>query len=294
MNDQKITVNHFETIMELKGADELKETVKRMNVFLNNKKLYSVKNIKIPNFLWAVKRGGGVTTMLNAFAEYLYSMEAIEFAGTVKYIEFDLEYIAPGEFFSELSRLDKTIADSTGYTPFYKGIVCIDIDAWIEHLGEDYFTKILRYIASNNDKLLAVFCIHTDKKSSFEVVDSFLSSCLQIQSLMLRFPNADELVELLESWYRQEDFSFTESARVLLHETIVELASEKKFNGFKTISQLAHDILWQVMTTELSDGKNISAEMLLRFGYGKDSTYIKRARTKLNAIKTIGFVERSV
>jgi hypothetical protein len=294
MNDREIKINHFETIMELKGAEELKETVKRMSVFLNNKKTYSIKNIKIPNFLWAVKRGGGVTTMLNAFTEYLYSMEAIEFTGTAKYIEFNLEYIAPVDYFFELSRLDKTIADFAGYTPFYKGIICIDIDNWIERLGEDHFTKTLHYIASNNDKLLAVFCIHTDKKRIFEVVDSFLSSYLPIQSLTLRFPNADELVELLESWYIQECFSFTENARVLLRETIVELAAEKNFNGFKTILQLAHNILWQVMTTELSNDKNISAEMLLRFGYGKDSTYVKRAKTRLNTTGTIGFVERSI
>jgi hypothetical protein len=294
MNDQKNKMNHLETIMELKGADELKETVKRINVLLNNKKVYSVKNIKIPNFLWAAKRGGGVTTMLNAFAEYLYSMEAIEFAGTAKYIEFNLEYTAPGESFLELSRLDKTIADFAGYTPFYKGIVCIGIDGWIERLCEDYFTKILHYIASNNDKLLAVFCIHTERKNSFEVVDSFLSSYLRIQSLMLRFPSADELVALLESWFIQECFSFTEDARLLLHETIVELASGKDFNGFKTILQLAHNILWQVMTTELRDGKNISAEMLIRFGYGRDSTYIKRTRTRLNTTRTIGFGERSI
>jgi hypothetical protein len=294
MLDQKIDPARFKTIMELIGADELKETVKHMDIFLNNKKSFATRNIKMPNFLWAVKRGGGLTTMLNAFTEYLYSIKAIEFSGTVKCIEFNLDYIAPAEFFLELSRLDKTIADFAGYTPCYKGIICIDIDNWIERLEEDHFTKLLNYVASNNDKLLVIFCIHTDRKNVLEAVDSFLSSYLRIQSLTLRFPNADELVKLLASWYKQECFSFTKKAKVLLRETIVELAAEKNFNGFKTIAQLAHDILWQIMTSESSNDKNISAEMLLRFGYGKDSTYVKRAKTRLNTIRTIGFVGRTI
>ena len=254
-------------IMELKGADELKEAIKRLDIFLKNKEAHSLSDVTLPNYLWVVKRGGGITTLVNAFTDYLYAAKAIEFRGTVKSFEFKLDYIAPEMFFSELARFKNTISGFAGHNRYYKGVICINIDEWIEHTGECHFAKFLSYISSNNNKYLIVFCVHIDSKNVIESVESALSSHIRLERLTLRFPNANELVEFMASRYIQDrGFFLMENAKILLSETIVEIAAGKQFNGFKSIVQLANDILYTIHTIDLSSSKQISADMLSCYG----------------------------
>jgi len=283
----------FDSIMELKGADEFKAMVKRLDIFLKNKEAYSLTDVSLPNYLWVARRGGGISTLVKTFAEYLYAARAIEFCGTVKSFEFKLDYIAPETFFSELTRLDNTISGFAGHNRFYKGVSCINIDEWLEHTNEDHFTKLLNYISSNSEKLLVIFCILNDDKNVIGAVESALSSHIRFESLSLRFPDSNELVELVESRHIQDKgFTLTRSAKTLLRETIEEIAAGKNFNGFKSISQLANDILYNILTTDFGDSKHISADMLSCCG--KDSNYVKRARSQIGVKKVIGFLERSM
>jgi len=277
-------------IMELKGADELKEAVKRLQVFLKNKESNSLSDVTLPNYLWVAKRGGGITTLVNAFTDYLYAAKAIEFCGTAKSFEFKLDYIAPETYFSELSRFYNMISNLAGHNRFYKGIICINIDEWLEHISEGHFAKFLNYIANNNDKILTVFCIHTDARNVIESVESFISSYIRLETLTLQFPDSKELVEFMESQYMQKKgFSLLECAKKLLGETIVEIATGKQFNGFKSIIQLADDILYKIHTMDLGNNKSISAEMLSC--YSKDSNYVQRVKARIGTNKIIGFTD---
>ena len=283
--------NCFDSIMKLAGADEFKDTIKRLHIFLKNKEAYSLDDITLPNYLLIAKRGGGVTTLLNAFAEYLYAARAIEFCGTVKFFEFELGYVHPDAIFSELTRLDNTISSFAGHNRFFKGMICVNIEEWIEHTGDDHFIKLLNYISSNNDRLMIIFCIHNDSRNIVEAVESALSSHIRLESISLRFPGSNELVEFVESRYlKGKGLSFEKNAKEKLRETIEEIAAEKQFNGFKSILRLADDIMYSVFTADTKIKKTISADMLS--GYGKNSNYVKRAKAQKNAKKTIGFVER--
>ena len=286
MKKQENMKKYYDIIIDLKGIDEFKEMLNRLhNFYIKNDAL---PDIKLRNYLLISKRGGGITTLVKTFAEYLNAAKAIEFCGTVKSFEFKLEYIAPELYFSELTRLNNAISGFAGYNRFYKGIICININEWLDHIGESHFMKFLNYISSNNDKLLAIFCIHSDTKNKLEAVESVLASHLRIDSLTLRFPDENELVELMESQYIQDKgFSFTEDAKTLLSETIKEIASENQFNGFKSIVQLSNDILFNIITTDWGGNKHISADMLSC--YSKDSNYVKRTKTRIGSELTIGF-----
>jgi len=293
MNRQDDMKKYFNSIMELKGADEFKEMIRRLHTFLKNREAYSLTDVTLPNYLWVTNRGGGITTMVNLFAEYLYAARAVEFCGTVKVFEFKLDYIAPDAFFSELARLDNTIASFAGHNRFYKGLICINIDEWMEHTGDDHFKKFMNYISSNNDRLLVIFCVHSDAKKFVEAIESVISSHLRLESLALRFPDANELVEHIETRYIQnKGFSFTNNAKALLCDTISELAAGKQFNGFKSIKQLANDILYNILATDLGGNQQISAEMLSC--YEKGATYVKRANAQTSTKSAIGFTGRSV
>ena len=203
----------------------------------------------------------------------------------------NLGYISPEMFFSELTRLDNAISCHAGHNRFYKGVVCINIDEWAEYTSEAHFTTFLNYISSNNDKLLVIFCIHTDAKNVIETVEYALSSHIRFESLSLRFPDTNELVEFVESQYVLNTGLFlTMDAKNLLGETIMEIADGKHFNGFKSIEQLAQDMMYSIFTEGLSNNQSISANML----YGRNSVFVKRMKGCTNAGKRIGFAaERS-
>jgi len=111
--------------MELQGVNELKEKIQHLRIFSENKDKYSMPDITLPNYLWLVNRGGGLSTCVNAFAEYLYAAKIINFSGTVKYFEFIPAYTNPDTYFSELTRLNNIVSEIDGHYRYFRGIACI-------------------------------------------------------------------------------------------------------------------------------------------------------------------------
>jgi len=273
--------------MDLQGGEEFKTLVQRVRTFQQNKEKYSVSEVTLPNYLWISKRGGGISTCINAFAEYLYNARMIEFTGIVKYFEYKLAYIPPEAFFSELTRLNNTISEIAGHHRYYRGLACINIDQWINYTEESYFNKFLDYIASKNDKILAILCVHSDDKRAVKNIESSLSSHIRFESIKFRFPNADELVGFLDAkYFKHHEFCLTEDAKLLLTDSIEEILNGKHFNGFITIKQLASDVLYSLLTSEICQNE-ISANMLTSFT--RDSSYIKRIKALAGVNRGIGF-----
>ena len=290
MNRQQSAEKCYGDIMELQGADALKKTVRRLRNFQQNKDIYSVPDVTLPNYLWTIRRGGGVSSSVNAFAEYLYAAKIINFTGIVKYFEFIPAYTAPDAHFSELTRLNNTISEIAGHYRFFRGIACIIIDEWLDHTGEAHFLNIFDYIANHNDKILAVFCVHTDNKRSIAQVEAAIASYMRVETVHFKFPCADELVEFIErKYFSPGNFVLTQDAKSLLAESLAEIIPGRNFNGFVTVKQLANDILYSLLTTKLG-GIKISAKMLS--GFGRDSEYIKRIKSTVANESVIGFSAR--
>jgi len=267
----------FNAIMELQGAEELKDTAKKLLKFQQNTERYPVTDISLPNYLWLLKRGGGLSTCVNAFAEYLYAAKIIEFSGTVKYFEFIPAYTKPDAYFSELTRLNNIVSETAGHYRHFKGIACIILDEWVEHTDEAHFLNIFDYIANHNDKLLAIFCVHTNDKSTIERIQSAIIKYMRFETMSLGFPNAIELTEFMEKkYFKTSNFHFAEDAKKLLVESIGSIIEGKNFNGFVTINQLANDILYSLLASDLNNNK-ITAEMISNFK--KESVYINRIKS---------------
>ena len=287
MNRQEIADKWYDTIMELYGADEFKDKVKQLRVFQNSRMKYSVTDVRIPNYLWIAKRGGGVSTCIKAFAEFMDAEKIIEFNGIVKYFEFNLAYIPPEGFFSELTRLNNTISEIAGHHRYFKGLACIHIEEWLDHANEDNFHKALDFLAAKHDKLRVVFVVDTDDKRVIESIESSISSRLRLETIAFRFPETNELVDYIErGYFTQQGFSLEEDARNLLSESINAMAAGKHFNGFVTVNQLARDILYQLLISDTGN-QSISADMLVDFN--KDSTYINRLKSFVETRNIIGF-----
>jgi len=277
----------FNSIMELQGVDEFKTMVQRLRTFQQNKEKYSISDVTLPNYLWVAIRGGGVSTCIKSLTVYLYTAKIMEFTGNVKYFEYKLAYIAPDEFFSELTRLNNTISEIAGHHRYFKGIACINIDEWIHHTNETHFYKFLDYLASNNNKILVILYVHDHNKRIVESIESSLSSHIRFESVWFRFPNPKELIEFIESkYFKKKKFYLTNDARLLLMDSIEKLINGKNFNGFTTIKQLANDILYSLLTSNIN-GYEITADMLT--GFNRDSAYVKRIKSLAGDNNIIGF-----
>jgi len=287
INRQEYAEKCFNTIMELQGVEEFKTMVQRLRKFQQNKEKYSISDVTLPNYLWIAIRGGGVSTCIKSLTVYLYTAKIMEFTGNVKYFEYKLAYIAPDEFFSELTRLNNTISEIAGHHRYFKGIACINIDEWIHHTNETHFYKFLDYLASNNNKILVILYVHDNNKRIVESIESSLSSHIRFESVWFRFPNAKELIEFIETkYFKQKKFSLTDDARLLLMDSIEKLINGKNFNGFTTVKQLTNDILYSLLTSDIK-GYEINADMLKSFN--RDSAYVKRIKTLTNDNNIIGF-----
>jgi len=298
MEKQEQSLRSLHSITSLYAVEEFKETVRDLEVFRKNKAHSAVKEVSLPNYLWVFQRGGGITTCVDAFAEYLYEAKIMDFKGRYKYFEFIPNYVSDDMLFTGITDINDIISDNAGHYLYFRGIACIIINHWIGRTHEDNFLKLLDFLENKNDKILSIFCVTTDDESQLEQIESSLSSYLRFETKRFRFPDTQELVEFLEKRYLQtNDFIFAKEAKNLLTETIEDIMSGENFNGFVTIKQLGNDILFKVLSspkyaTQLQStqkGANfqISAEMLSDFH--KNSAYIKSLKKISKSSQPIGF-----
>jgi len=280
--------NCLSAIMELKGVGEFRETVKQLHVFLNNRETFSLTDVPLPNYLWIAKRGGGVTTLLTVFADYLHAARAIEFCGKVRSFEFMLDYVPPEDFFSELSRFGNSLSTHAGHHHCYKGVVCINIDKWIEHIREAHFVEFMDYIASNNDRLLIVFCTYSDDKDAIKTIETAIATHVRLETRSLEYPNVQEFVEFAKSRVMNaKGLPLPDTLKDSLYETIEKISAVRNFRGFKSVEQLADDILYVILTNKSGDIGQISADIIARH-----ETLVKRAKLQIDTKTEIGFLQR--
>ena len=288
MNRQSKLSESYDTIMALKGAEDFKKKIRRQQSFLVNKEACDQDmGISFPSELWIVRRGGGVTTLLGAYAQYLHAARAMEFCGLDKFLEFNLDYVAPNATFSELARLDRSISVKTGHNRYYKGIICININSWAHYTEDEHFTKFINYIAFNKDKWLTIFIVYAPRGDAVESIETALARRISFETHDIRFPESDEMLELVEGWLVSNSIRLTKGAKIMLHETIGELAKGKHFHGFRTIRQLTESIIYTVLTYHMENRHRITAQMLSQ--YSKDSDYVKMSKAQINTRKPIGF-----
>ena len=278
---------NYDEIMALDGEDDLKLLAKRLRTFQTNCEKYSVSGVALPNYLWVARRGVGITTRLGALSEYLYEAKLFEFTGNIKFFEFKLGYTPHDSAFSELTRLDNIIMEIAGHHRYFRGIACIDVSEWLTHADDIHFHSLLDYLRMKGDKLLTVFLLYTANKRLLETMESALSSRMQLETIMLKFPAAGKLAAIIEQKYiSQHGFSFSADAKLLLTESLKSITGGKNFNGYITIRKMANDILYCVLTSNLR-GNVITAKMLS--GFASDSDYISRIKNFPVISNVIGF-----
>jgi hypothetical protein len=220
--------------------------------------------VRSPHFLWLVKRGGGVTTMLDMLAQALEESRGLEFCGDVRFIEFSVDYIPPESFLSELKRLNDAMMRSVGRRHEFKGILCVNLDNWVGHENEGHFETLLDFLAYKQDKLMLVFTLHSANKATAKKFEAAVAMKMCIETVEIDFPKPDKLASHIEEHYiKPQGFAFSSGAQELVAKYIDKISASERFAGFKTAKRLTENILRCFQNADNS-GEIITEEIVER------------------------------
>ena len=273
-------------INSLKGADEIKEKMNNLHLFLKDKEPYVLLN-SIADFFIVAQRGGGIKTTVRFVAEYLYVANAIEFCGKEKWFSYQLNYIEPGNYFNEIDMFKQKMSVIKGFNRYFKGVIYINLDKWIGHTEEEHFKSFMKYLSTIDDRVFFVFGVHSENQENIDNLYSALSQYIRIDMINQRFPNVFELSVLVIDYIKNKGFSFSNNTFPLIQEMIQVVISKKYFKGFDTIEKFSEDIIFHFFMTNNDRSKEITLDVLE--SYQKKSLYLKQMSDEQERKITIGF-----
>ena len=279
----------YNEIMELKESDDIKDILKRWNNFSKNR-MYIPQGVPIllPDMLWIAKSGYGKTNLIRLISEYLYEEKLMEFYGDVKFIETELEYCPRDrEFVSFKSFMDEVVR-AAGFRDEFRGIVCVDITEWIDHINENYFIDFLEYLSENTDIWHIIFVVDCSDSKKLCRLEALLGIYFRIDKVMFRLPETFELCCYIEKYFKKYGFMIDKDAVDILAETIDELRDSRYFDGYKTLNMICSDLLYRLFSAENVDSYVITSDVV-RY-YDKDSDYIKRTKENIEKRRKIGYI----
>ena len=268
---------YYDEIMGLTGAEEFKELICKWETLSENIKSapHSLPRL-LPNLLWVGNSGIGRTKLMRLMSAYLYSKgNLLDFYGDVKFFEFLLSYVPNNAPFRELQRLEDELAAAKGFRNEFRGAVLIDIDPWVNHFDELYFTGFMEYLAAHSDKWMIVLSVSEMEDSKLQNLEAFLSMYLRLDRIALPLPKTADLFAFVQRKLAEYGLTLDESAQALLPETIDELRENLYFDGYKTINMLCQDIVYEHFSSKNAGQACLSAEDLATFAPG--SSYVKKA-----------------
>ena len=279
----------YDEIMQLIGAEEFKELIRKWDALSNNvgNTTRSFPRL-VPNLLWVGNSGIGRTKLMNLMSAYLSTKgNLMDFLGDVKYLEFLLSYTPKDQPFTELQRLEDELVEARGFRSEFRGAILIDIAAWVKHYRELYFVSFMEYLSAHSDKWLIVLSVPEMPKEALNNLEAFLSMFLRLDEIVLALPTAEEFCAFIEKTLEGYDLSCDQDARKLLLEAVTELRANTYFDGFKTIEMLCQDIAYEHFSSDRATQKVLTAADMEAFAPGGE--YVKKVIHNSEKMRRIGF-----
>jgi len=278
---------YYEQLMEFKGADELKEIIKKWDILSGNISRRNFDDpIILPDLFVYTHPGFGNTKLLALISDYLESKQNLmSFYGDTKFFEFRLDYCKPEESFTEMYRFIDSIRVAAGFRNEFKGIIRINVDEWVGHHGEKHFLDFLQYLQINTSSWLVVLTLSNHQENvKTQEMEAVVSMYLRLEKVTLHMPSNIDLTEYAAQHLGRYGLILTADARDILTASIGVLRDNEYFYGLHTISDLCNDIVYSLFSELITVNNVITGEMLKDFT--SDSEYIKRTvfKIKRNAL----------
>lgn len=265
-----------EKIIENEGLEELRniiETWERLSANIREKSFD--EPIIVPDMIWLTPNGAGKTVLLEYLSEELQKLGNIaDFYGDVPFFEFYLEYCSPETDFHELSRLIEEVNVAAGFRDEYRGIIHVDVSEWIGKTEEKHFKTMLEYVSDNSDNWLVVFSMPNNESEQIHNAVAMISSYMRVEVVYLQLPTTPVFVDKICVYLKKYGIETDDSAKELLARSVDKLRENKYFDGYKTVSILCKDIVYQLFSDSDAKTRTITSADLEVFG--PDSNYTKK------------------
>lgn len=280
---------YYEEIMQLEECEDIKTILKRWSNFSKNKPKFSQgAPVVLPDMLWVAKSGYGKTNLLYLLTEYLYEEKLIEFYGDVKFFEFDLEYCKKDNQFKGFDRFNDVLLDAAGFRSEFKGVVCININEWVDHLEDKHFVDFMEYLSENSYEWHIIFVVDFHNEEKLKRLEAMLATYFRIDKVVFNLPDSRSLGDYMEQYLNNHGFELEKEAKEILLETVEELRKSKYFDGYKTLNMICADLIYREFSSDTFEGYVITAETVKY--YSKDSEFVKRTKTNIEKRNKIGYL----
>lgn len=278
----------YNEIMRLFGVEDFKCIIKKWDVLSDNMATVPGRpKIVLPDLLWVMNSGVGRTNLLNHLAEYLYSKgNLMDFSGNVKFFEFVLNQQSATVAVNEIQRFMDSVTKAAGFRNSFRGIVCVDVDEWVDSYEEKLFTSFLELLASHSEEWLIVLSISEVEGKNCDNFISYISAYLRIETLRIEMPKAEDLLIYLKNKLALHGLSLNESSCEKMMISIEQLKLNEGFDGFKSLDMLAQDMVYEHFCVQDSKKGEIPDSIIDKFD--ADSKYVTRLVCKKKP--TIGFM----
>lgn len=232
--------------------------------------------------------GVGRSHLLALLSSYLRDAGLLTFQGEREFIEFRFEYCSEDESFKELNRFVNKLSEAAGYRSEYKGIICIELDEWLERFKERYFSVFTEYLEEHCENWLLIFSVNGGEEKKIEELCAYLSMYFRLDSVKLSVPTSEEYMDYLSDFLEEQSFSLSGEARKVLAQSVEVLMTSPLFDGYKSINRLGMDIAYEKYTGEVFWSRVINeADVEL---FSPDSRYIRGMLKNYSKKQPMGFV----
>ncbi len=232
--------------------------------------------------------GVGRSHLLALLSSYLRESELLAFQGEREFIEFRFEYCSEDESFKELNRFVNKLSDAAGYRSRYKGVICIELDEWIERFKERYFSVFTEYLEEHCEDWLLIFSVNGGEEKKIEELCSYLSMYFRLDPVVLSVPTSEEYLDYLGVFLEEQSFALSEEAKQVLRRSVEVLKTSPLFDGYKSINRLGMDIAYEKYTGEVFWSSVINEADVEMFSPG--SRYIQGMLKNYSKKQPMGFV----
>ena len=277
-------------IQSIYGMEEFKLLAMKLKQVADNQRKLSGARIQLPNYLFAVAPGCGVTTRIRQFSRLLDELHLIRYEGDRKYFEWMLDDSAfknGGNF----DRLLDQIRFVAGFRRNFYGIIGVDVDAWVEHADSPELMRLVDFAEDMMGQILIVFIVALREESKLQPIIRRISHEMPLEVIRIAMPGIEELVQCLSDFLKQRGFIVRSSAKEYFQRIMPQLIRSKQFDGFQSLDNLADEIVYHYCSGEITDSVYLTEKDVCFIE--ENGGYIERLTAKGNTgneeTRRIGF-----
>ena len=204
----------------------------------------AIRALHMQNYLFAVDKGYGFTTLISSFANYLSRMGVYKTSSQerTQYIEFTIHSETEGErtsatdFINYLNEnLDKNI----------DGIVGVDISYFLEENKTEDLRRFIRRLYPYQKDYVFAFRIPFIEKKALSNIEQILSDLMLLK--VVEIPPIDDCFLLEHAWDCISNYNYYCDTSMIqpFYAKIHKEKSDGRFWGFKTVEKIVQDTIIQ-------------------------------------------------